>query len=48
MELTLGQLYFYGGIAGMVCTGVAAIVAIVLLSGSKKRLEKKLEAEYGR
>lgn len=48
MDFTLGQLYFYGGIIGMAVTALLSLVIAIILSGSKKRLEKKLEEEYGK
>ena len=48
MDLTPGEMLFYGGIAGMVVVGVAAIVVIIILAGSRKRLRRALNDEYGR
>ena len=47
MNWTAGEMLFYGGAVGMVGTALAAILATVLLSGSRKRLRRKLNEEYG-
>lgn len=47
MNWTAGEMLFYGGAVGMVGTALAAILAMVLLSGSRKRLRRKLNEEYG-
>ena len=47
MNLTPGELYFYGGIAGMAIVAVAAIIVAIVLAGSRKRLRRKLNEEYG-
>lgn len=47
MNLTPGEMLFYGGIIGMAITLVIAIIVIVVLSGSRKRLRRKLNEEYG-
>lgn len=47
MELTPGEMLFYGGIAGMAITLVVAIIVIIVMSGSRRRLRKKLKEEYG-
>lgn len=45
--MTPGEMLFYGGIAGMCIIALAAIIAIIVLSRSRKTLRKKLDAEYG-
>lgn len=47
MDFTPGELLFYGGIAGMTIVSIAAVVVIIVLSGSRKRLRRKLNEEYG-
>ena len=47
MNFTPGELYFYGGIAGMAIVAVAAIIVAIILAGSRKRLRRKLNEEYG-
>jgi hypothetical protein len=43
----LPELIFYGGIAICGISISGAIIAAALLSFSKKRLNKQLDAEYG-
>ena len=47
MNFTPGELLFYGGIAGMAVVGMLAIVVGIILVGSRKRLRRKLNEEYG-
>ena len=47
MGFTPGEILFYCGIAGMVIVAVAAIIVVAVLSGSRKRLRRKLNEEYG-
>lgn len=47
MDLTPGEMLFYGGIAGMAIVLIIAIVVIIALSGSRKRLRCKMNEEYG-
>ncbi|MDR2615718.1 MAG: hypothetical protein LBC28_03970 [Oscillospiraceae bacterium] len=47
MNFTPGEMPFYGGIAGMALVTVVAIIVIILLSGSRRRLRRKLGEEYG-
>jgi len=47
MSLAQGELLFYGGIAGLVIAAVITIIVIVVLSGSRKKLRRKLDEEYG-
>jgi len=47
MDFTPGEMLFYGGIAGMVVVVLVTIIVIVILSGSRKRLRKKFNEEYG-
>ena len=46
MNFTPGEWLFYGGIAGMAVVVVIAIVVVAILSGSRKRLRRKLDEEY--
>jgi predicted membrane metal-binding protein len=47
MGFTPGEMLFYGGIAGMSVVATAAIIVIAVLTGSRKRLRRKLNEEYG-
>lgn len=47
MDFTPGEMLFYGGIAGMGIIAVVSIVVVIILSGSRKRLRRKLNDEYG-
>ena len=47
MSFTPGEMLFYGGIAGMAIVAIVAIIVIAVLSGSRKRLRRKLNEEYG-
>ena len=47
MGFTPGEMLFYGGIAGMVAVAIVAIIVVAVLSGSRKRLRRKLNEEYG-
>jgi predicted membrane metal-binding protein len=40
-------MLFYGGVAGMAVVVVVAIIVIAVLAGSRKRLRRKLNEEYG-
>jgi len=47
MNLTNGEMLFYGGIAGMAIIAVISVIVIIVLAGSRKRLHKKMNDEYG-
>ena len=47
MNITTGELLFYGGISGMILVAAAASVTVIILTGSRKRLRRKLREEYG-
>ena len=47
MNFTPGEILFYGGIVGMIMVFIVAIVVAIVLSGSRKRLRRKLNAVYG-
>ena len=47
MGLTPGELLFYIGIAGMATVLVVSIIVVIVLAGSRKRLRRKLNDEYG-
>ena len=47
MNFTPGEMLFYGGIAGMAVVAVVTIIVIAALAGSRKRLRRKLNEEYG-
>jgi hypothetical protein len=42
------ELLFYGGIALMAVSAAAAVIAVVVFRVTKKRLNARLEAEYGK
>jgi len=47
MELTVGGMMFYGGIAGAALTLVASVIAAAVLGAGRKRIVKRLNDEYG-
>ena len=47
MNFTPGEMLFYGGIAGMAIVFVVAVVVVIVMAGSRKRLRRKLNEEYG-
>ena len=47
MDWTLGTMLFYGGLAGMAVTIVAAVIAVIILASGNKRIKSKLNQEYG-
>ncbi len=47
MDLTLGSMMFYGGIAGAILTLIASVIAIAVLNAGRKRIVKRLNDEYG-
>ena len=47
MEFTPGQMLFYGGIIGIAVVVIVSIIVIAVLAGSRKRLRRKLNDEYG-
>jgi predicted membrane metal-binding protein len=47
MSLTPGEMLFYGGIAGMAVVVISSVVMIAVSAGSRKRLRRKLNEEYG-
>ena len=47
MNLTPGEMLFYGGIAGMAILVIISIIVTAILSGSRKRLRRKMNEEYG-
>jgi tetrahydromethanopterin S-methyltransferase subunit E len=47
MEWTLGTITFYGGIAGIVVSIIAALIVIIALGSANKKITKKLNDEYG-
>ena len=47
MSFTTGEMLFYGGIAGMCLTLAAAIIVSIVLAGSRKRLRRIMNEEYG-
>jgi type II secretory pathway pseudopilin PulG len=47
MNLTPGEMLFYGGIVGMAIVIIVAVIVVAVLAGSRKRLRRKLQEEYG-
>ena len=47
MELTIGGMFFYGGIVGLGFTILLAIIAGFVLGGGRKKLRKEMDEEYG-
>lgn len=47
MNFTPGEMLFYGGLAGILLTGIVSMIVVAVLSGSRKRLRRKLNEEYG-
>jgi hypothetical protein len=47
ITFTPGEMLFYGGLAGMAAVAVITLIVIVVLSGSRRRLRRKLNEEYG-
>lgn len=45
LNLTSGEMLFYGGIIGMVIVTVVSIVFITILGNGKKRLRCKFDIE---
>ena len=47
MSFTPGEMLFYGGITGMAVTAVVSIITAIVFAGSRRRLRRKLNDEYG-
>ena len=45
---TTGSIMFYGGIGIAAVALLALIIALLAFRGSKKRLRRKLDEEYGK
>ncbi|MDR1640854.1 MAG: hypothetical protein LBC41_08350 [Clostridiales bacterium] len=45
--MTIGETFFYAGIGGMAAVAVIGIISVFLLSGTRKKLNKKFNEEYG-
>ena len=43
-----GELHIYGGIIGMAESAIAAVIVVIVLSGSRRRLRRKFDEEYGK
>lgn len=46
-EWVNGEVVFYAGIALMAAAAISAIVSALILGTAKKKLNKRLDAEYG-
>lgn len=46
--LSVNEMLFYGGVALMALAAAASVIALVVFSVSSRRLQKKLEEEYGK
>ncbi|CDX04947.1 Hypothetical protein DPCES_5061 [Desulfitobacterium hafniense] len=47
MNFTPGEMLFYGGVVGMVIVAIVSIIVTALFAGSRKRLRRQLNEEYG-
>ena len=47
MSFSPGEMLFYGGLAGTALVVIVSIVTVIILAGSKKRLRRKINEEYG-
>jgi len=47
MGLSPGEILFYVGVAGMATVLAVSVIVIIVLAGSRKRLRRKLNDEYG-
>lgn len=45
MNLTSGEMLFYGGIIGMVIVAIITVIIIAVLGSGKKRLRRKFDSE---
>lgn len=48
MQFTPGELLFYGGLAGMAAVLLIAVIVIIVQSGTRRRLRRKLQEDYGK
>ncbi len=48
MEWTIDEWLFYGGVTGLIATGVLACCAIVMFWLGGRRLKEQLQKEYGK
>ena len=48
MDFTPGEMLFWGGIVGMVLVVIASAIVVAGLAGSRKRLRRRLNEEYGK
>jgi hypothetical protein len=48
MDLTIGNILFYGGLCGLALTLVAAAISAVVLGIGGVRLRARLDEEYGK
>lgn len=44
--MTVGEISFYGGIAGMIFSAVLWIISMYLFRKKRKKLIKEIEQEY--
>lgn len=47
MNLTPGEILFYGGLTGMALVLIVAVIVIIVMTGCRRRLRRKLSEEYG-
>ena len=45
MELTQGQLLYYGGVAGVTVSLVLLVVFLIFFEGRKRKMLKRMEEE---
>ena len=46
-EAILSEWLFYGGILIMAIAAILAVIAAIVLAVSRKRLQERMDAEYG-
>ncbi len=47
-DFTISELLFYGGISAMGAAIILAVASIIIFRSGGKRLNKQLEAEFGK
>ena len=47
-EAILSEWLFYGGILIMAIAAILAVIAAIVLAVSRKRLQERMDAEYGK
>lgn len=44
--MSTGQIFFYAGLAGIILSGIAGIVCIIMLRREKQSLQRKMWSQY--